>query len=189
MRSGIDFKNKKIGKLLVLHRVEDKIDCGGHPIRQWKCVCECGEIVIRKSYHLKRGRCSCKKCKALEDAKKFGYQDIRQHHWYNIEKHAYKRNLEFNISMEYAWELYEKQDKKCALSGMPIIFAKNKVGHTRGETTASLDRIDSKKGYIENNVQWLHKWINTMKMDFEQEEFIEFCRLITEQNAKSKITD
>jgi hypothetical protein len=186
MKKGIDFSNCKIGKLLVIERIEDKLNCYGSPVRQWKCICECGDIVIRKSCHLKRGRCTCHKCKALEDAKKYGYNDIRQHHWYNIKKHANKKGLDFSISMEYAWKLYEDQNMNCALSGLPIAFAKTKIGHSKGKTTASLDRIDSKKGYIENNVQWLHKWVNLMKSDFEQCEFIDYCRLITEQNDKNK---
>lgn len=47
---------------------------------------------------------------------------------------------------------------------------------------ASLDRIDSDKGYIEGNVQWLHKWVNLMKSDFTQDEFLNYCRLIIEHN-------
>lgn len=48
-----------------------------------------------------------------------------------------------NIDIKFAWELYVKQEKKCALSGLPIVFAiSNKKS---SETTASLDRIDSSK--------------------------------------------
>jgi hypothetical protein len=48
--------------------------------------------------------------------------------------------------------------------------------------TASLDRIDSSKGYIIGNVQWAHKMVNRMKNDMPQEEFIEFCRDIISTN-------
>ena len=44
--------------------------------------------------------------------------------------------------------------------------------------TASLDRIDSNKGYIKGNVQWVHKDVNTMKMDHTQEEFIKICTMV-----------
>lgn len=98
-----------------------------------------------------------------------------------------KRGVVFSISMEYAWSLYEKQNKKCVLSGLSLVFAKTKKGHSTGETSASLDRIDSKEGYVEGNVQWLHKWVNLMKSDFSQEEFIQYCKLIVEENEK-KIT-
>jgi len=41
--------------------------------------------------------------------------------------------------------------------------------------TASLDRIDSSKGYIEGNVQWVHKMVNMSKQQYTQEEFINMC--------------
>lgn len=91
MRQAIDYSGKKIGKLTVIERAENLINTYGLPVIQWKCICECGEIVYRKSCHIKRGRCKCKNCKALEDASRYGYNDIRQHHWYNIIKHAKKK--------------------------------------------------------------------------------------------------
>jgi hypothetical protein len=79
-----------------------------------------------------------------------------------------------SLTIEQAWELYQKQEGKCALSGLPIFFpATNK-----GEFTASLDRIDSSKGYIEGNVQWVHKDINIMKNKFPQDYFIKICKLV-----------
>lgn len=43
---------------------------------------------------------------------------------------------------------------------------------------ASLDRIDSKKDYTIDNVQWVHKDLNYMKQDFTEEEFINYCKLV-----------
>lgn len=45
--------------------------------------------------------------------------------------------------------------------------------------TASLDRIDSNKGYNKENIQWVHKYINKMKMDFNQDYYIEMCRKVS----------
>ena len=53
---------------------------------------------------------------------------------------------------------------------MAILFA----------TTASLDRIDSKKGYTIDNVQWVYKKINMMKQNYDQKEFVNLCCLIAE---------
>lgn len=86
--------------------------------------------------------------------------------------------------MEYVWKLYEEQDKKCALTGMDISFAKTKKGHATGETTASLDRIDPSRGYTEGNVQWVHKWVNIIKWDFTQEEFLDICKMVVEHNEQ-----
>lgn len=98
-----------------------------------------------------------------------GYKEIYGSHWNVIQTSAKARNLEFNISIEYAWNIFIKQNRKCALSGMELQFGR------RGDQTASLDRIDSTSGYIEGNVQWLHKNINIMKMDMDQNTFVELC--------------
>lgn len=65
-----------------------------------------------------------------------------------------------------------------ALSGLKIELSIN-----RKNQTASLDRIDSSKGYIEGNVQWLHKDINQMKINFNQKDFIKYCKLIAKNNG------
>lgn len=189
MKNAKDYTGQQIGRLAVIKRATDKINCYGQPIVMWECVCKCGAVVYRRSYHLKRGNCSCNQCKAIEDAKRFGFNDIRQHHWHNIKKQADKRNLPFSLTMKYAWDLFERQERKCTLSGLPIHFAKTKKDHATGGTTASLDRIDSSLGYVEGNVQWLHKWVNLMKSDFEPDEFLSYCRLIVEHaDQKKEIT-
>lgn len=68
----------------------------------------------------------------------------------------------------------KKQHKRCALTGVEIEFgtAWNKV------CTASLDRIDSNEGYIEGNVQWVHKAINLMKRDMTDAEFLDWCKRV-----------
>jgi hypothetical protein len=80
-----------------------------------------------------------------------------------------KRGLEFNISTQYIWDLLVQQDFKCALTGMPITVSKN---WRKEKFTASLDRIDSTKGYVIGNVQWLHKTVNRLKSNFTEEQLI-----------------
>jgi len=55
------------------------------------------------------------------------------------------------------------------------------------ETTASLDRINNDLGYIEGNVQWVHKDVNRMKWAFTQDRFLELCCLITENINGKKV--
>lgn len=134
------------------------------------------DIPIRTEYELTPER-----TKKLHSYRK-GVGDITASFWHGVKHGAEKRGrkIEFNITIEYAWELFLKQDRKCALSGIELKF--HETGELRNCTTASLDRIDSSVGYIEGNVQWVHKNINTMKHDFKQEDFIEYCRKITEFN-------
>lgn len=107
-----------------------------------------------------------------------GYMEITGTKWSSIKRCGNSRNLEFSITIEYIWDLFLKQNRKCALSGIELIFAKTVLEHNNGICTASLDRINSTKGYIEGNVQWVHKDVNTMKWDLEQKYFINLCKLI-----------
>ena len=80
--------------------------------------------------------------------------------------------------------LYTQQSNKCALSGLPISISNTVKGDmNRGETTASLDRINSTKGYSRDNVQWVHKTVNKMKMDLDESEFIGMCKAIASHNG------
>jgi hypothetical protein len=51
-------------------------------------------------------------------------------------------------------------------------------------TTASLDRIDSSKGYTIDNVQWVHKTVNLMKRELNQQDFIDICNKISYYNKE-----
>jgi hypothetical protein len=48
--------------------------------------------------------------------------------------------------------------------------------------TASLDRINSEKGYETDNVRWVHKSINHLKSDLDDNVLIYLCHLITKNN-------
>ena len=71
--------------------------------------------------------------------------------------------------------IFQQQDKRCKYTKMELVF------ETHGKKgNASLDRIDSNKGYIKSNLQWVHKDVNRMKWDISHEGFIKICKLITE---------
>ena len=185
-----DFTGRVIGKLTVLRRTDDKINSKGVPIIQWECQCECGEKVTRVSGLLRRGNCSCSKCKVAHDkiANFRGCGEISGVFWSSVKTNAKRRRREFSITKEYAWELILQQNRKCALSNITLMFATDKKGQLRGEGTASLDRIDSKQGYIVGNVQWIHKWINLMKNDFTTEELVSYCKKIVKHHKKKTQT-
>jgi hypothetical protein len=74
------------------------------------------------------------------------------------------------------------QNFKCKLSGLEINFSHSKKDNYNA--TASIDRIDSNKGYIKGNLQWIDKNVNLMKNHFNQDYFLEICERITEQKRK-----
>ena len=162
-----------------------------------KAICYCSNC--KNSYFLanpnslKRGAttsCGCRTDQYIkitgENNKSYkGYKEIRGTYWSRVRDQAHQRGLKFHIDIVSAWNIYLKQNKCCALSGLPIRFGRS---GKRKENTASLDRIDPLKGYIKNNIQWVHKDINTMKYAFSQDYFINLCRFVV-KNCKHKNID
>lgn len=77
-------------------------------------------------------------------------------------------------------DIFIQQNGRCALTKLPISLY---------DSTASLDRIDSSKGYVVGNVQWVHKDVNIMKNGYSLEYFVGVCKLVTENNDCRDIRD
>jgi len=153
------------------------------------CKCKCGNKYFDTSIQsLRKGSttsCGCRRDQYMKITGKnsvqfTGYEGISGKYWGLIEKRAINRGNIINIDIKFAWELFLKQNRKCALSGLPIEFAISE--RKSSETTASLDRIDSSKGYVEDNVQWVYKKINIMKNVFSQKDFIYLCNQVSKKN-------
>lgn len=113
-----------------------------------------------------------------------GYKDISGNYWTRLQQNAQKKGSS-DLTIEFIWELFEAQEGKCKLSGLPIVLdaslgSLNKNGYQKG--TASLDRIDSSKGYTRDNVQWVHKEINQMKSCRTDKDFISLCKAVALYN-------
>lgn len=147
----------------------------------WKCRCDCGNEKIVRSDCLRQGgvtSCGCNANLTGNESKTWkGFGEISGSFWGRIIKGAKMRNILFDISIEEAWDLFLKQNRKCALSGIDLSFGK--MTKDFKIKTASLDRIDSKLGYIKGNIQWVDKRINFMKQSLNQDEFIQLCKKIS----------
>lgn len=106
-----------------------------------------------------------------------GFGEIHQSQWGSIVYAAKDRKIDFDISIEYAWSIFLGQNRKCNLTGIELVFSKY-AGKYWKDTTASLDRKDSSQGYIEGNVQWIHKKLQSMKMAMPEDDFIYWCKLV-----------
>lgn len=170
----------KYGKLKILH--EHSKTRNGH-IR-YTCQCECGNTANVLLTHLRQGNttsCGCDRPIGITHKQWKGVGDMSGDFWYNhVVRSASgdkgrRISVDLAITKEYAWNTFVSQGGKCALSGLDLKFPSK---HKDKSWTASLDRIDSSKGYIEGNVQWVHKDVNIMKNKFDQEYFIEICKKI-----------
>jgi hypothetical protein len=172
----IEMVGRIFGKLKVLSELHKNKN--GHI--KYKCECECGKIKDIFGTHLRSGKIVS--CGCINNVNKEG--GINGELWYNltknkISKRIIRKNLSFDLTKEYIYDLYKKQNGKCNLSGIEITLP---ISWNDKTYTASLDRIDSKKGYEIGNVQWVHKHINVMKNIFEQNMFIFLCNKVSENH-------
>ncbi len=175
----------KFGKLTVVKRL-GRIKKGRSIF--WRCECDCGskKDMILSSHIIREAKYRSCGCLLNPSGKKHpnyvGYEDISGNHFNRIRKEAENRNLPFKISIKEIWELFEEQERKCALSGLDLQFGVNsRIKEKKRECTASLDRIDNTKGYTIDNVQWLYKDINKMKNTHTQTYFVNICKLVAEK--------
>ncbi len=167
-------------------------DCG------WTCT-------IRRTKYRDPRTCNVCRFTAQNRAnfgKHHGCGDLTRTFYNYFRQTAKRRGIDWGVSVEYLWELAEKQGQKCALSGLPIVFPtvlnhgaptmdtneSMLIATGSGQVqAASLDRKDSNKGYVEGNVQWVNKYVNLMKNGLSQDEFIHLCHMIAGQHADPKV--
>jgi hypothetical protein len=167
------------------------------PTRESKvlCQCECGYEKLVHCLTLVKGQSTaCFNCghgnKGENNAKWKGYKEVPGTFINRITHRSKKANREVEITAKDIYDLWIKQDKKCALSGLPIDFTNTNLGTPDKPwskydliCTASLDRIDSNKGYTIDNTQLVHKDVNMIKKEYDQNYFLSLCKLITENLA------
>jgi hypothetical protein len=173
----IDLTGQTFGSFLVEERATERL--GKHIA--WQCKCKCGAVKLVRGDELRGGQaktCGKKGCRpALSSREKpLGHlkgllQGARK---------SKKAKLGFDIDIDYLWELWMKQSMKCAISKYPMTTIK---GRGWVFSNASIDRIDSSKGYVRGNVQLVIHFINRMKSNYSSEEFLFYCHLVT-QNTK-----
>lgn len=139
-----------------------------------KCKCDCGnysEITLARVVNKRQKSCGCL---STEGGKLKGYYQA-------IRGGAKDRNIDFLVTEDELYNLLEKQQFKCKLTNVNLYLPKGH--HDKG--VASLDRINSDKCYTIDNLQWVHKEVNIMKMYLEQEKFLQWCELVVKNKANT----
>jgi len=100
----------------------------------------------------------------------------------NVEQQIKKleKIIDNDLTLEYLKGMWDYQNGYCAISGL-----KMEMDITReSPSKASLDRIDSSKGYVLGNVQWVCLFVNYAKSDFEDEPIKKLFKLINRDGEK-----
>jgi hypothetical protein len=170
--------NSRVGNWKIISEIFKKDKC-----YQYKCECICGKIKDIRAWHLKQGK--TKGCGCTNTIGRFKYKgcnDLSLSYFNSIKKRAITKDIPFEeeLTIDFLWHLFLRQNKKCALSNLDIELDQKWSNKVKGSLrqSASLDRIDSSKGYTKDNVQWVHKKINLMKNTLNQNEFIAYCKQV-----------
>lgn len=75
--------------------------------------------------------------------------------------------------------MFLRQRGKCAVTKYPMVY----VGKRERQRVASLDRIDSRKGYHVENCQLVCRAVNIMKNDMTMFEFRFWCASVVAAQA------
>lgn len=199
MKYGINFSHFMFGKtyeaavgrkfgMLTVRKVM-RSTSGGKSRCLAECACDCGGTKTTRLDSVKDGTyysCGCHSKNrwntvAGKNHAFVGVGEIRGTFFSDLKRNAKKRGLKFDITMKYLWDLYLKQNKECSLTGTPIFFGRIRRYQ---ETTASLDRIDNEKGYVEGNLRWVLKDINMIRKDYDTEYFIRLCNLVANKHHR-----
>lgn len=177
----------KFNQLTVLEEVKHK----GRLM--YRTQCDCGRMDIKRKDWVTSGRTkSCKSCASKITAMKYpppinrkGCEGISGTHYLHIKTGALRRNIKFDITPEFLWELFLAQDKKCALTGVSLLLepAIRNQNVDWKLITASLDRKDSSKAYTNDNVWWVHKTVNRLKNNYSLDELLFWSNLIIQKHG------
>lgn len=85
-----------------------------------------------------------------------------------------------SISKEDLVELWNKQNGKCAITGIDLVYGKGRLPNT-----ASLDRIDSSKGYHIDNIRFICLFANQAISNWGEDVLREYVNHIVANNPNS----
>lgn len=100
------------------------------------------------------------------------------------------RGLEYNITLTDVMNLYKKQKGKCALTGLTLEFTRGgSYDNGTNPKVATIDRINNDVGYVKSNIQIVCWLPNSLKGSLNNQEFIDLCKMVTEQTKYFNETD
>ena len=133
-------------------------------------------------YEVKCYDCKNKKREIIRETKQYTVEEFLKYLLAdtknrNDTKHNKRKDekyKQFDLTHEYLIEIWNRQNGKCFYSGRDMIYNYSKKDFNYlnyNPEKASIDRIDSSKGYIQNNIVLCCAMANSMKMDLPYEEF------------------
>ena len=129
---------------------------------------------------------TCKECSRKNARKNYAFK--KEHPTLEIvakvkiksaKNRARQKKLSFSLTVEDFLQLYVVQNGNCFYSGLPLSL---NIGTPN---IISIDRLDSNLGYDINNCVLTTYIVNVMKNDSSVDDFLNMCKIITENNIKN----
>lgn len=187
-----DLTGLKFGRLTVISKSDER---GNKGQIKWDCVCECGNYHTVTGESLRSGKsksCGCLKKEFIEKNKfkkeedrtiamlKIQYSHLKRRHYKKFSEEVIDFNTFCNLSKSkcyYCGLEYSKiiEDRNCESN------KKSKISDTVLKING-IDRVDSGKGYIINNVVPCCKYCNMAKGEMSREDFLKWVKKVYEFN-------
>lgn len=148
------------------------VNSHGHHLWLWRGDC-CDAVQGPSTLsHLRRGR-RCLPCSYLREnnGRWTGYRDLTGVWLTQVRVDAASRGHAWEVTPEQIWAQWERQQGRCRYTGRRL---------THG-VDASLDRRDNVRGYLPDNIQWVHRDINRMKSVFAEDLFLQLCAEVADR--------
>lgn len=176
-----DITGKRSGKLVAL-------ECLGREGKytQWLCQCDCGKTCKVTPGNMNGGQrsCGCTSGRNRERLKERGVMPrwvvLRRSH---CKARARKKGLGFDLTVDDVWGLMESTPT-CPLLGITLDYYGSDSG---AGDLASLDRIDSNKGYTKDNVWIISRKANSAKNNLTLEELEMLVKNLSEALTNDSI--
>jgi hypothetical protein len=171
-----------------------------------ECFCHhCGNPFQKPISEIKRNKekhrpnfCS-RSCVGMNNIKNFGdkswnfkdhpytragdeYTKFRYHY-----RNILKRNYVVEVTIDDLKEQWEKQLGVCEFTGVELMLSTYSKIEKNPIYTASLDRIDSSKGYVKGNIRWISRAINWMKNEMSDDMVWSLCHIISKNITKKGV--
>jgi len=105
-----------------------------------------------------------------------------------VQASARGRNIEFNLSKDFLYELYEKQKGNCYYTGKKMVLKiysgikPNRENIQLFKDYLTIDRLDSSKGYEKGNVALCTLKVNTAKGSLSYDEFLQIANFVKKRD-------